>query len=196
MTSSASLAAPAPLAIPLFAVVVHHGAYEDAYQCTEFVTHDEAAATAYVEYQNALYASMRAKVAQSHKEGEAWAKANVQPQNPDTSKVERLPVPDWKGIKHITPEMRDERKRIKAENDARVALVMAPVNKWFSDRYAFVENWQNENLTPEEKAIHGSDDYTSYEVEALAWMPPLSTLVPAGVLAKEHTPAEDTPALA
>ena len=175
---------------------MHHGAYEDAYQCTEFVTHDEAAANAYVEYQNALYASMRAKVAQSHKEGDAWAKANVQPQTPDTSTVERLPVPDWKGIKHITREMRDERQRIKDENDARVAAVMAPVHQWFADRHAFVENWLNENFTPEEKAVREGDDYTSYEVETLAWMPPLSTLVPAGVLASKEIAPEDTPAMA
>lgn len=187
MNPSASIPASA-IGVPLFCVIESRGSYEDAYQLNLFATHDEAAANAYVAYQNGMYASMRAKIAQSHKEAEDWSKANPQPSMPDLSKVERLALPNWNGIKVITKEMRAERNRIKAENENRVSVLWAPTQAWQQARMAIITNWQEANLTAAEVLAHQDDDYNQYEVQALSWMPPLESLLPAGSV-KETQPA-------
>lgn len=177
MTSSASIPASA-IGVPLFCVIENRGSYEDAYQINLFVTHDEAAANAYVAYQNGLYKSLNDKLGQSHKEAERWAKVNPQPIIPDLSKVERLSLPSWNGIKVITKEMREERTRIKTENENRTNALLAPAHIWQQARAAFLSNWQEANLTPEEKAARLDDNENHYEVQALTWMPAIETLLP------------------
>ena len=167
MTSPTSI----EIGTPLFSIVQSGGSYEDAYQVAVFVTHDEKAANAYVERQNATYESMRVKREQSRLVATAWKEENPCPRTPDTSTLAFLPIPSWKEIKHITPEMRAERARIKADNDKIIAAAQKPVRDWFTAHFTVLKDWENVNVTDEEKVAAENDNHTQYDVQALDWLP-------------------------
>ena len=165
-----------------FAVVVNKGSYDDASQQTLFVTDDQHAAKVYVDYQNALHESMRSKIAASYAALAVWETLNPQPPYPRETDVPQKAIPSWNSLRLITDEMRAERKQLKAENEKGLKEARVPYLAWHNERKNVLVQHQELSLSQEEKVAHQNDNESHYELEPLAWMPPLERLLPADVL--------------
>ena len=183
---------PSKVDAPLFNVVKSTGSHEDYQTTTLFATHDQRAALAYVEYQNELLDSMRAKMIQVDFVVNNWEETNPKPIDPYLIPSALHVIPNWKGVAIITPEMRAERKRLNLENADRVAEGRKPLRAWAVERNAFVAAWKTDNLTPAEALALSTDNETFYEIEDVAWMPPLESLLPADALAKVDAVVSDS----
>lgn len=160
---------------PLFSVNLNGGGFESAFEYSVFITSDQSAAQTYVDYMNAVYESMRRKIALTFEEDLAWVRNNPVPEVADTP---LLSIPKWGPIiGTITLEMRDERAAQKEENARRIAIVRAPVIDWHTRRLNILAERRDTLLTEAEKKAWEEDDVFYYSVVALEWMPPLATLM-------------------
>lgn len=140
---------------------------------------------------NAVYESMRKKIALTFEENLEWIRNNPAPEVPDTP---LLSVPKWgPTAKTITQEMRDERAALKKENAQRIAIARAPVIEWDMRRLAVLDERRELLLTPAEKKALEDDDDPHYSVVVLEWMPPLAMLMPAEDLTRLALLALDNP---
>ena len=193
MNATPPAAAPSKQAAPpLFNIVKSTGSYEDYQTTTLFATHDQDAALAYVEYQNGLLDSVRAKMIQANNAVHTWDGKNPRPIDPYLIPSALHIIPDWKGVAIITPEMRAERKRLNLENADRVTEGRKPLLAWVLERNAFLAAWKEANLTPAEALALKNDNATLYEIEDVSWMPPLESLLPADALAKVNAAVSDS----
>lgn len=183
---------PSKVDAPLFNVVKSTGSHEDYQTTTLFATHDQRAALAYVEYQNELLDSMRTKMIQVDFVVNNWEEKNPKPIDPYLIPPALHVIPGWKSGRPVTPEMRAERKRLNLENADRVTEGRKPLRAWAVERNAFVAAWKTDNLTPAEALALSTDNETFYEIEDVAWMPPLESLLPADALAKVNAVVSDS----
>lgn len=188
MTSYSHSTAPS-MKKSFFSVIADKGGYDDASRNTVFITDNELAARAYVNYHNTVLASMRLKVIQSNVVGEAWEKVNPKPAFPPTAPGTSLAIPKWDGLV-VTSEMRLERKRLTIENDRRTSETLRPLREWALARMAAIANWQTANLTVAEQ-LAKKDNVNEYEFEEVSWMPPLESLLPADALTEFNAATDD-----
>lgn len=167
--------------IPLFAITLNTGDYDDKDTSIVGVIHDEAAAQTYVDRMNALAGRVYAKRSELQEYLNAWQKDNPAP-SPFSRTVDLLPVPKLPGDRAPTQEERAAKAAVQDENSARTAKANEPFLAWHKQYQAVSAQWESEHLDSEELAVKALS-HPSWSLEPVSWF------VPPAVVALD--PAKD-----
>lgn len=164
--------------LPLFAITLNTGDYDDKDTCIVGVTHDEAAAQAYVDRMNAMAGRVYAKRSEQQNFLNAWQKEHPAP-SAFSRTVDLLPVPKLPSDRAPTQQERDAKAAVQNENAARTATANAPFLAWHKEHQAVSAQWESEHLDPEELEVKKLS-HPSWYLEPVQWfVPPVVALDPA-----------------
>lgn len=172
---------------PLFAITLNTGDYDSHDTCIVGVTHDEAAAQAYVDRMNALARSVYAKRGEQQLYMTEWQKTHPQP-SPSSRRVELLPVPKLPGNRAPTPEERAAKAAAQEENSTRTAKANEPFLAWYKEHQAVSAQWERAHFSPQELAVKELS-HPSWSLESVQWfVEPEPT---TSAIAEVSDPAQD-----
>jgi len=152
----------------IYVVMYDTGSYDDAQTCAVQSSFDKNKLEVYVEGRRRLFArgqEVRQIIEDRMKIwGESNPKPAIKPHKPHK-------IPSFDGIKEkdITQEMRDERKRLRAENDKMQSDALQPVVAWGKTRMAHY-NAEKSTFTSEEQEWMYADSHSNWRIEEVPFL--------------------------